>query len=383
MNESRSAGDSRPSRLGVVMAAAIAAAASLAGCGGSSNSAGSVQHQWVVEVPSTVASAENPAIWFRDRTDDHLLVAYDWNGDRVGSIQLSDSQPFDAGQSPDGTALVTSVQPTSGASVVGRADGPMLAGATGQVTWARDSSHLCSFRQPSGADLVEQSSTSEAGALFLDDPATGASRRVVRFGTEDPLGGPTVLSCSVPDDRAVVGQSFVESVSSLHVVTLGTGASAAFSPQTSPSAGPPLGVVASADGTLIAEGFPAGTGASTDQSTVYDSSTGTALATLPNEIVTFSDDDSRVLTVQAFNSSTQGGIYRLVDWRTGAVLWSDHLALGSFLTRPDSGDVVVEPTTYGGSVPGSPGTLQPYTTPIIVRADGTTLQLPEVRPLED
>jgi len=122
MNESRSAGDSRPSRLGVVMAAAIAAAASLAGCGGSSNSAGSVQHQWVVEVPSTVASAENPAIWFRDRTDDHLLVAYDWNGDRVGSIQLSDSQPFDAGQSPDGTALVTSVQPTSGQASL---DGPM------------------------------------------------------------------------------------------------------------------------------------------------------------------------------------------------------------------------------------------------------------------
>ena len=383
MNESRSAGDSRPSRLGVVMAAAIAAAASLAGCGGSSNSAGSVQHQWVVKVPSTVASAENPAIWFRDRTDDHLLVAYDWEGDRVGSIQLSDSQPIYAGQSPDGTALVTSAQPTSGASVVGRADGPMLAGATGKVTWARDSSHLCSFRQPNGADFVDQGTTFEPGALFVDDPATGASRRVVRFGSNGPMSSPTVLSCSVPDDRAVVGESFVESVSSLHVVTLGTGASAAFSPQTSPSGGPPLGVVASADGTLIAEGFPAGTGASTDQSTVYDSSTGTALATLPNEIVTFSDDDSRVLTVQAFNSSTQGGIYRLVDWRTGAVLWSDHLALGSFLTRPDSGDVVVEPTTYGGSVPGSPGTLQPYTTPIIVRADGTTLQLPEVRPLED
>jgi hypothetical protein len=365
------------------MAAAIAAAASRAGCGGSSNSAGSVQHQWVVEVPSTVASAENPAIWFRDRTDDHLLVAYDWEGDRVGSIQLSDSQPIDAGQSPDGTALVTSAQPTSGASVVGRADGPMLAGATGKVTWARDSSHLCSFRQPNGADFVDQGTTFEPGALFVDDPATGASRRVVRFGSNGPMSSPTVLSCSVPDDRAVVGESFVESVSSLHVVTLGTGASAAFSPQTSPSGGPPLGVVASADGTLIAEGFPAGTGASTDQSTVYDSSTGTALATLPNEIVTFSDDDSRVLTVQAFNSSTQGGIYRLVDWRTGAVLWSDHLALGSFLTRPDSGDVVVEPTTYGGSVPGSPGTLQPYTTPIIVRADGTTLQLPEVRPLED
>jgi hypothetical protein len=316
MNESRSAGDSRPSRLGVVMAAAIAAAASLAGCGGSGNSAGSVQHQWVVEVPSTVASAENPAIWFRDRTDDHLLVAYDWKGDRVGSIQLSDSQPFGAGQSPDGTALVTSAQPTSGASVVGRGDGSPLAGAISQVTWARDSSHLCSFRQPSGADLVEQSSTSEPGALFLDDPATGASRRVVRFGTEDPLGGPTVLSCSVPDDRAVVGESFVESVSSLHVVTLGTGASAAFSPQTSPSAlTAAQGVVASADGTLIAEGFPAGTGASTDQSTVYDSSTGAALATLPNDIVTFSDDDSRVLTVQEFNSSTREAS---TGWSTGA-----------------------------------------------------------------
>ena len=82
MNESRPVGDSRPSRLGVAMAAAIAAAASLAGCGGSGNSAGSVQKQWVVEVPSTVASAENPAIWFLDRTDDHLLVAYDWEGAR-------------------------------------------------------------------------------------------------------------------------------------------------------------------------------------------------------------------------------------------------------------------------------------------------------------
>jgi len=121
--------------------------------------------------------------------------------------------------------------------------------------------------------------------------------------------------------------------------------------------------VASADGTLIAEGFPAGTGASTVQSTVYDSSTGTALATLPNEIVTFSDDDSRVLTVQDLNNSSQEGIYRLVNWSTGAVLWSDHLALGSsYLTRPGSGDVLVEPTSSRGPVSGSLGTLQPYTT---------------------
>ena len=386
MNESRRVGDSRPSRLGVAMAAAIAAVASLAGCGGSGSSAGSPQKQWVVEVPSTVASAENPVIWFLDRTDDHLLVAYDWNGEQVGSVRFSSSQPASALQSPDGTALVTDTQPTSGASVVGRVDRSSLAGAISQVTWARDSSHLCSFRQPSGADLVEQSSTSEPAALFLDDPATGASRRVVRFGTEDPLGGPAVLSCSVPDHRAVVGQSFVGQFNSLRIVTLSSGASLAFSPQPPPSAQAPRGAVASADGTLIAEGSTNGfgPGANTNQFTVYDSSTGAALATVPNDIVTFSDDDSRVLTVQAFNSTNQGGIYRLVNWSTGAVLWSDHLALGSsYLTRPVSGDVVVEPNSSLGPVPGLQGTLQPYSTPIIVRSDGTTLQLPEVRSVED
>ena len=370
----------------MAMAAAIAAAAALAGCGGSGNSAGSLQDQWVVGVPSTVASAANPAIWFLDRTDDHLLVAYDWSGDQVGSVRFSSSQPASVLQSPDGTALVTDTQPTSGASVVGRVDGSPVAGAISQVTWARDSSHLCSFRQPSGADLVEQSSTSEPGALFIDDPATGASRRVVRFGTEDPLGGPTVLSCSFADDRAVVGESFVGQFNSLRIVTLSSGASLAFSPQPPPSALAPRGAVASADGTLIAEGSTNGfgPGANTNQFTVYESSTGAALATVPNDIVTFSDDDSRVLTVQGFNSSTQGGIYRLVNWSTGAVLWSDHLALGSsYLTRPGSGDVLVEPTSSRGPVSGSLGTLQPYTTPIIVRADGTTLQLPEVRPLDD
>ena len=360
------------------MAAVLAATASLAGCGGDGSSAGSVQEQWVVEVPSTVASAANPVIWFLDRTDDHLLVAYDWEGYEVGSIQLSYSQPFGALQSPDGASLVLRyAQPTSGATVIGRADA--------NVTWARDSSHLCSFRQPNGADFVEQSSTSEPGALFLDDPAAGASRRVVRFGTYGPLSSPAVLSCSVPDGRAVVGQSFVTQLSSLHVVALGSGASTAFSPQPPPSAQAPQGAVASADGTLIAEGATNGTGPIANQAnqfTVYDSRNGAALATVPNDIVTFSDDDSRVLTVQEFNSTNQGGIYRLVDWRTGAVLWSDHLAPGSFLTRPNSGDVVVEPTSSWGPVPGSQGTRQPYTTPIIVRADGTTLQLPEVRPLE-
>jgi hypothetical protein len=210
----------------------------------------------------------------------------------------------------------------------------------------------------------------------------------MRFGTYNPMGGPTVVSCSIPDDRAVVGQSFSGQVNSLHVVAPVTGATAVFSPQPPPSVQAPQGVVASVDGTLIAEGSSASTWASTfqlvnNQFTVYDSSTGTALATVPNGIVTFSDDGSRVLTVQYLNNSNQEGIYRLVDWRTGAVLWSDQLAPGSFLTRPNSGDVLVEPNSSWGPVPGLQGTRQPYTTPIIVRADGTTLQLPQVRPLED
>ena len=196
---------------------------------------------------------------------------------------------------------MTDAQPTSGASVVGRVDGSSLAGAISQVTWARDSSHLCSFRQPSGADFVEQSTTFEPGALFLDDPATGASRRVVRFGTYGPMSGPTVLSCSVPDTAPSWARASWSSSTRCshdpeqrrqHGVLP---AASSFRPR-------PQGSMASADGTLdrgrIHQRDVGPAANSGNQFTVYDSSTGAALATVPNDIVTFSDDDSRVLTVQ-------------------------------------------------------------------------------------
>ena len=359
--------------------------AAIAGCaGGSTGLPVGAQEQWVAVVASSTASAQHPVIWFWDRTDDHVLVAYNWDGEEVGTVRLSYSQSFGVLQSPSGAALVLDyAKPVSGASVVGR--------ASGNVSWARDSSHLCSFRQPSGADFVAQgigtSGTMQPGALFVDDPVSGSSRRVTLFGRYGGEAGLTILSCSVPDDRAIVGATVGGGPSGdLAVVTLSSGAQVSFTPRPPRPVGGPQGIVASPDAKLVAEGSTAKTWASsfesvTNQFTIYDSTTGAALATIPNEIVTFSDDDSRVLTVQYLDNRNQEGIYRLVDWRDGAVLWSAQLPTASFLTRPGSGDVLLEPTTSWGPVPGLQGTRQPYSVPIIVRADGTTLQLPEVRPL--
>lgn len=365
----------------MVMVATTGAA--VAGCGSTGLPVGA-QEQSVAIVAGSTASAQHPVMWFWDRTDDHVLVAYNWDGEEVGTVRLSYARSFGALQSPDGAALVLGqARPVSGARVVGR--------ATGKVSWARDSTHLCSFRQPSGADLVAQgngtSGTVRPGALFVEDPASGSSRRVTLFGRYGGEAGLTILSCSLPDDRAVVGETVGGGPPShLAVVTLSSGAQVPFAPRPPGPVGGPQGIVASPDAKLVAEGSTGETWASgfdsvTNQFTIYDSSTGAALATIPNGIVTFSDNDSRVLTVQYLGNSNQEGIYRLVDWRDGAVLWSAKLPHAGVLTRPGSGDVLLEPTTSWGPVPGTQGARQPFSIPIIVRADGATLQLPEVRPL--
>src|SRR5579864_240771 len=140
------------------------------GCSGSrsvtTRAALPLEDQVVVRVPPTVASPDHPAIWFRDAVDDKLLVAYDWSGHRVGDLRVTNSEPYRAPQSPDGTELVLlHAHPQTGAVVVG--------GARGYVTWAGDSEHLCSLRQADGSVYAGGfTAPSAPGALFLDQPRT-------------------------------------------------------------------------------------------------------------------------------------------------------------------------------------------------------------------
>jgi hypothetical protein len=340
-----------------------------------------LEDQVVVQVPPTVASADHPAIWFRDAVDDKLLVAYDWSGHRVGDFRVTNSEPYGALQSPDGSALVLRhAHPQTGAVAVG--------GARGYVTWAGDSEHLCSLRQADGSVYAgDFTSPAAPGALFLDQPGTGGSTRVITVGSFGPHGGPTVLSCSMPHDRAIVGQSFVALVSQLRTVELSTGAPRSVSLDPVPGDGP-RGVVASNDGSLIGYGSSATQSGDVNEFSIYAADSGKRLTTMHDVgIVAFSDDDRFVVTLRPLPEVTPpaqpaDGVYQLVDWRTMRVIWSATLTASKVVTRPDSGDVLLQPYTYR-DVPGAGGTRQAFVNPIIVHADRTMVTLPEARPASD
>jgi hypothetical protein len=370
-----------------------AAAIALSSCGqaGASGSgtaaAAPTEDEWVVATSPSVASSAHPVVWFRDPTDDHLLVAFDWSGRAARSMRVRASEPFGALQSPDGTALVLlHAQPSSGGAVVGH--------TKGQVSWARDSSHLCVFLTQ-GGDVYQPTLTpatppappgefigyGATGALFIDSVAPGQARRVETFGTFSDHGGPTVLACSMPDARAIVGNTFVATTSQVHAINLSTDASVGAPGFASQAGNSVQGIVASADGRLVGLGSTAGIGSAHNSFIIRAVDTGATLASLPGGIVAFSDDDRRVLTVAYFGNSNDRHRYSLVDWRSGHVVWSAELAVSTAVVRPGTGDMLLEPWIYR-PVPGA-NRSEPFTLPVVVHADGSTIPFAaELRPVD-
>ncbi|HEY6378981.1 MAG TPA: hypothetical protein VI316_07355 [Candidatus Dormibacteraeota bacterium] len=317
-------------------------------------------------------------------------MAYDWSGHETGTIRVTAFEPFGALQSPDGTAIVLlHARPASGGTVIGR--------ARGSVVWADDSAYLCAFRTESGGVYLPtmMPATPPAppgafiglgakGALFLDDPRAGKSRLVARFGVFGDHGGPAVLACTVTGDRAVVGTTFGDVVvAAVHAVRLSDGSpvgASGFAAQ--PTAGL-MATLASPDGRLVALGSTSGVWSSADNHFVIrDVDSGATLATVDGGIVAFSDDNNRVLTVTHIDNSNERELYRLVDWHTGRVVWSSEFLASTILRRPGTGDLLVQPWNYR-PIPGTKNTRQPFTSPIVVHADGTVSPLPtEVRPLD-
>jgi hypothetical protein len=357
----------------------------------SANSA-PLDDQWVVAANPDIASATRPVVWFRDASDDHLLVAFDWSGKPAGSMRVRASEPFGVVQSPDGTALVLlHAQPVSGGAVVGR--------TKGNVSWARDSSHLCVFLTEGGgvympsltpatppAPSGQFTGGGAKGALFIQSVANGQSRRIETFGEYGDHGGPAILSCSVPDARAIVANTFVAMTFQVHGINLSSDRPAGAAGFAAQPPGVDGGIVASADGRLVGLGSTAETQTSDRSFVIRAVDTGTTLATVPGGIVAFSDDNSRVLTVGYVGSSTPGdtsplGLYSLVDWRSGQVMWSGQEPISRAVGRPGTGDMLLEPWTYR-PVPGA-NRSQSFTVPLIVHADGSTHHFPtELRPAE-
>lgn len=326
---------------------------------------------WVVKVDNQIASASRPVIWFTDAATG-VFTAYDWAGHVTGTMSVTPGPPifgqaFGVGltQSPDGTMVVLRHGiPVDGGTVVAR--------TVSDAQWARDSSHLCAVLTPTG----QRYPASTTGALFVQDAHGSQISRIASFGTWGDNNDPAVLSCSVRDDRAIVGESAFNKTLDVSAIDLRTRTcvgSSGFAAQ--PSSEPirrPL--VASADGRFVALASPA----SPPSTVVRSVDLGVTVATIPGAVWGFTDDDSRVLTVGDGAGGTRS-YYSLVNWRTGQVVWTAALNATVVLTRPGTGDVLLEEWNYR-PVPGA-NRNQPYFVPVVVHADGTTVRFPtEVGP---
>jgi hypothetical protein len=335
----------------------------------------------VVAVSTAIASADVPVFYVRDVSDPHRVTAYDWTGKRRGELVVSSSEPYGVYPSPDGTMiLLTHAHVVSGGKAVGKV-------AVG--TWAGDNAHVCAFLNRLGgpgaprerrisANQTEGEAT--PGSLFLET-ITGQRQRVVDYGSFGEHGGPDVLACNAPADRVVIVQNFVGQQSNLEVLRLSDGQPVYQEPNA--VSDQPLGLVASWDGSLLAEGSTASTWNGHDSFLVRQIPSGAVVAHISDGgAAAFSGDDARVLTVQYLNGGNQSGRYQVIDLATSRIIWSAVLSPGTILTRPHSSDFIVASRSWEPSSTRTNGN-DPFEDLWLVPADGSPrLLLQHVQPLD-
>jgi len=274
----------------------------------------------------------------RDPGNAHGLLAYDWAGNRRGSIKLPtwvDVSRLRA--APDGSGFMLDARFPGDyaayfdrlAQTVVETDDPTF---TSQV-WAADARSVCVI------------STTDAG-VTLARRMLGFADRVVRIPLPDDLvGGPiTIEACSSKSDTAVLQvQASDPSGNRESVVVrlkLSTGAVL-----NQGSVGPGAAVV-SPDGALLAVA-PNGTGSAAAQ--IYRTSDlAKPVAELPPGVVpsAFSGDDSLLLVGTGSAEAVE-----VLDWRSGKALWHRDVAspYGPWVVRPSGGDFAIQ----AGGVPGT------------------------------
>lgn len=318
--------------------------------------------QRILQVPQGVLPAGTPVFWYRDSPHSSQLVAFDWNGHRAGTLRIDSDAPLGVDPSPDGTRFIV-----FGAHSITNV--PVLLRLAGQATWARDNEHLCEWRPRDGRPLDGRSMHAMVpGSLWLD-AVSSATRKVADYGQWGPHGGPAALACSVPDDRALLANTFVAAALDVRTLRLSDGRMAA-TPVHGFNDG---GTAASRDGRYLAIGDAGGSwsGRGFD---VFDSGTGERLAHVDKvQLVAFSDDDSRTLVLTFLGTSTEVARYSVIDWRSGHVYSSITLSPGTVLTRPHSGDFLVGDARYV-DVPGT-NRRESSEDAWILRGDGTQVHV--------
>jgi hypothetical protein len=265
-----------------------------------------------------------PLILFHDPTKDGQIDGITWDGRSSGLV--GDGGINGGTSNPAGTlyATGTDIRDRTGKVVGPLANTPPK---TSRVTWADDEIHYCQV-----VPLFYKGVGPGPGMLQVVLPG-GAVSNIVQIGTFGPasqyqpppsgsLGGPipkyppppTVLACSVKNDRAVVSQAVLLTTSVRDwVVQLSTGR--ILWTHTIRVTGSPagVGIVASHDGQFVAESIfsSASTGA-----TIYGPD-GLPIAHVAGSVDAFSWDGSLAVT-----SPSVGYPVTVVRWRDGVVVWT-------------------------------------------------------------
>jgi hypothetical protein len=335
----------------------------------------------VIAVSPEIASADHPVFYYRDAQDPNRLLAYDWTGTLRGAVVVSASEPIGVTPSADGRfLLVTGGHLTSGGKVLGRVS---------RGIWAGDGEHLCSFLNQLGGPGLPRTRQLSANsfetiatpATFFYESVSGETRRLLDYGEFAPHGGPAIVACSAANDRAVIGGSFVASLSGLEMIRLSDGH--VVSKQLGGAHRGPDGTLVSPDGTLLALGSTGGVSMpGADAFTVFRIPGNEIVAQIAGSgIEAFSADDTRLLTVEDVGGSNEHRRYQVIDLASGRSIWSAVLSPGTVLTRPRSGDFLVASRTHEPSRTRANG-LDPFEDVWLVSADGSAhLLLKHASPL--
>jgi hypothetical protein len=264
--------------------------------------------------------------YVRDPGNAHGLIAFDWNGQRRGSLKLPTWVEISRlRQAPDGSGfLLDPGTPGDYAAYFDRA-GRVLFETDDQTfvsqVWADDSAHVCVVAQYGNRLLTR---------------VPGQPDHEVQAG----LGGELTLeACSLRTDTVIAG-----SQSELDVLRLSTGRLVRSVPTTGTA-------VASTDAAYVA--VPADGAAPVSIYKVSDMSKPVAQVVGDLQPLAFSGDDSLLLTALGDN-----GVVRAIAWRTGKVAWTEaspRATLGFVLPRPSDAEFLLYLSTGAA----------------LVRADGT------------
>lgn len=352
----------------LAIATQLAMIVAVAGCMESNPNVTPFAESTVLQVDPSIVAPGSPVFYYIDPSDPRALDAYRWDGSLAGRLTFA-AALLTAGvdPAPQGSRLLTSNAPRTGARVVGGA--PL-------GKWASDSAHMCVFLQADGIPGNAGMTQIQDAYLFFGLPG-GAWRRVVQFGEFTQLGEPMVLACDPRSKRAIVAESFTGRLSQVTLVDLGDGSTQRLpDPATGEGA-----VIASADARYIAEEASVKSCCSgSDSFIVRDVTSKQIVATIAGyQPEAFSGDDSRVLGYTFPGNSSEVERHALFDWRTGQRVWSGSGGPGTVLSEPGAASFLIG---YRTMVPVGNNRAEPSEDVILVGGDGSwRLILHAARPI--